>query len=77
MLNLIGQVEREKVQIYIPVNIASKLFGYNQQYLRQLLRQEKLMGIKVGQVWLIEVPSLENYLFLWTQRQDRRCGPRT
>jgi hypothetical protein len=77
MVTLIGQVEGKKVQTYIPVKVASKLSGYNPQYLRRLLRQEKLWGIKVGQLWLIEVPSLENYLSLWTQLQDKRGGPQT
>ena len=76
MFLLTGHTEGRKVQTYIPVNEACKLSGYNQQYLRRLLRQEKLEGIKVGQVWLIERLSLENHIVLGNQAQDRRCGPR-
>jgi hypothetical protein len=46
-----------------------KLSGYKQQYLRQLLRQRKLSRRKIGQVWLTEVASLENYLFTSNQSQ--------
>ena len=75
MFPLIGQANGEKVRTYIPVKAACKLSGYNKQYLRRLLRQEKLGGIKVGQVWLIEILSLENHLSLGNQGQDRRYGP--
>ena len=75
MFPLIGHTNGEKVRTYIPVKAACKLSGYNQQYLRRLLRQEKLEGIKVGQVWLIETLSLENHLSLGNRGQDRRYGP--
>ena len=65
MLALNGRFSGKKVQTYIPVKAACKLSGYNQQYLRRWLRQEKLEEIKVGQVWLIETlpgePSIITY----------------
>jgi excisionase family DNA binding protein len=61
----------------MPVKEASILVGYSQQYLRRLLRQKKLGGIKVGQVWLLEVISLDTYLALFNRVLDRRSGPRT
>jgi hypothetical protein len=75
MLALTGHNSDKEVRTYIPVKAACKLSGYDQQYLRRLLRQEKLGGIKVGQVWLIETLSLENHLSLGNQGQDRRYGP--
>ena len=75
MLALIGHTRDREVRTYIPVKAACKLSGYNQQYLRRLPRQEKLAGIKVGQMWLIETLSLENHLSLGNQGQDRRYGP--
>ena len=33
---------------------AAEYSGYNEQYLRRLLRAGRLEGIKIGQVWLIE-----------------------
>ena len=77
MFALIGQANSKKVRTYVSVKDAWKLYGYRQQYLRRLLRQKKLSGIKIGPAWLIEVPSLKNYLFLSSQSQDRRFGPRT
>ena len=77
MFSLIGQAGGKKVQTYVSVKAAWKLNGYKQQYLRRLLRQEKISGIKVGQVWLIEVSSLHKYLFLVNQPHDKRYGPRT
>ena len=77
MISLIGNYQGQETGTYIPVKEASKLIGYSQQYLRRLLRQEKLGGIKVGQVWLLEVISLDTYLALLNRVLDRRCGPRT
>ena len=77
MFALIGKSSNKKARTYIPVKAACKLSGYNQQYLRRLLRQEKLGGIKVGQVWLIETLSLENHLSLRMQGQGRRRGPQS
>jgi len=77
MLALIEQADDKKARTYISVKAAWKLYGYKEQYLRRLLRQKKLSGIKIGQAWLIEVPSLKNYLFLFNQSQDSRFGPRT
>jgi hypothetical protein len=47
MFALIGKSRNKKGRTYIPVKAACKLSGYNQQYLRRLLRQEKLGGIYV------------------------------
>jgi len=46
----------------LSVKAAAEYSGYNQQYLRRLLRLEKLAGVKLGQVWLIKMVSLESYL---------------
>ena len=35
---------------------AAEVTGYNIQYLRRLLRSGVLEGIKIGQMWLIEIP---------------------
>jgi hypothetical protein len=33
-------------------------------------------GIKIGQMWLIDIESLGKYLEHVEQTSDRRCGPR-
>jgi len=50
--------------------------GYNVQYLRRMLRSGTLKGIKIGQMWLIEIDALEAYLKRLENASDRRCGPR-
>jgi excisionase family DNA binding protein len=76
MFSLIRQYQGQEARTYILVKEASKLVGYSQQYLRRLLRQGKLGGIKVGQIWLLDVISLDTYLTLLARVLDRRCGPR-
>lgn len=59
----------------ISVKDAAKYSGYSQQYLRRLLRNKKLIGLKVGQLWLIEVESLERLLIIVINSKDQRFEP--
>jgi len=59
---------------FITVQYAAKYSGYNPQYIRRLLRNGKLEGIKIGQVWLIKLASLEEYFINSRSSNDRRCG---
>ena len=61
---------------YVPVQIAAELTGYNIQYLRRMLRSDSLKGIKIGQVWLIDMESLFTYLEYVDSTTDRRYGPK-
>ena len=61
---------------HITVQAAAEATGYNIQYLRRLLRSGALKGVKIGQMWLIEMSALENYLQHSETTSDRRCGPR-
>ena len=61
---------------HLSVKAAAETFGYNQQYLRRLLRAGRLRGVKIGQVWLIKMASLDAYLQSAKRMGDRRCGPR-
>ena len=54
----------------------SEYSGYNLQYIRQLLVSGATEGVKVGQVWLVKVASLNEYLNSVRQTRDRRFGPR-
>jgi excisionase family DNA binding protein len=47
---------------HISVKAAAEFSGYSVQYLRRFLRAGRLEGIKIGQVWLISLASLEAYL---------------
>ena len=68
-----GEIVLEK---HVPVKVASEFSGYNIQYLRRLLRSGRLEGIKIGQVWLIKLASLETYARNGQMVGDRRHGPR-
>ena len=60
----------------ITVKDAAFQSGYNIQYLRRILRSGVLSGVKIGQMWLIEMDALEAYLKRVENASDRRCGPR-
>jgi excisionase family DNA binding protein len=62
---------------HITVQEASEITGYNVQYLRRLLRAEKLDAIKVGQIWLINLASLQIYFIHAISSNDLRCGPKS
>jgi len=61
---------------HITVQSAANVTGYNIQYLRRMLRSGALKGVKIGQMWLIEMDALETYLKRVETTSDRRCGPR-
>ena len=63
------------VNNFISVKAAGEFSGYSPQYLRRLLRLGKLVGMKLGQLWLIEMESFEAYLALAKNSKDHRFGP--
>jgi len=69
--NLAGAV----LERHLSVKAAAEAFGYNEQYLRRLLRDGRLQGTRIGQVWLIRLASLEAHLRNGFSAQDRRFGP--
>jgi excisionase family DNA binding protein len=60
----------------ISVNGAAFHSGYNVQYLRRLLRDGRLTGMKLGQFWLIDKRTFEAYLENANFSQDKRFGPK-
>ena len=62
--------------VFIAVQTASNQSGYCDQYLRKMLRYEKLRGIKIGQVWLILYKSLRGYIEVVSTMEDLRYGPK-
>lgn len=60
---------------HLSVRAAAEYPGYNEQYLRRLLRAGRLDGTRIGQVWLIKLASLEAHLRNARLSQDQRCGP--
>jgi hypothetical protein len=69
----LGQIWVDK---HISVKAAAEISGYSIQYLRRLLRNDRLEGIKIGQEWLIKMASFGSYLRRGQMLYDRRHGPR-
>ena len=65
----------EFTEKYITVKSASEFSGYNQQYLRRLLRNGLFKTRKIGQIWLIDHSDFSKYLSEAKQSQDKRFGP--
>ena len=62
---------------HVSVEAATEISGYNAQYLRRLLRTGKLDGVKVGQVWLVDLDSLQEYFGHALGSNDLRYGPKS
>ena len=60
----------------ISVKAAAFLSGYNMQYLRRLIRNGRLTGMKLGQTWLMDKGTLEAYLENANHTEDKRFGPK-
>jgi len=54
------------------VQAAAGYRGYSLQYLRRLLRNGKLAGIKIGQLWLVDKGYLDTYLLDVQNATDQR-----
>jgi hypothetical protein len=67
---------KQVIANHISVEAATEISGYNAQYLRRLLRAGKLNGVKVGQVWLIHLTSLQTYFSSALSSNDMRFGPK-
>ncbi len=61
---------------YITVKTAAKISGYNQQYLRRLLRGYFLQSKRIGQLWLIDRDDFLKYLSNAKRTTDKRYGPK-
>jgi excisionase family DNA binding protein len=61
---------------HISAQIAASYSGYSLQYLRRLLRHKKLEGIKIGQLWLVEKCTFDQYIKKVQGTTDQRFGPR-
>jgi len=61
---------------HISVQVAAEYSGYGLQYLRRLLRNGKLEGIKIGQLWLVNKGALDSCLNQARNTTDQRFGPK-
>jgi len=61
---------------HISVQAVASYSGYSTQYLRRLLRNGKLEGIKIGQLWLVDKAALDLYIEQAKDATDQRFGPK-
>ena len=59
---------------FVTVQEASRISGYSQQYIRRLLRKEILGGIKIGNIWLLNLTQFQVFLQAAEQALDQRYG---
>ena len=60
---------------YLTVKSATEISGYNEQYIRRLLRNGIFKTKKIGQIWLIDYSEFVKYLSEATRTIDKRFGP--
>ena len=61
----------EATQSLISLVEAAKISGFSQGYLRRLMREGKISGIKIGRDWLTTEKAVRDYL-----STERRPGPK-
>ena len=55
---------------------ATEISGYHPVYLRELIRDGKIVGRKFGIVWQVSKQSLTAYLAEAQKSKDKRRGPK-
>jgi hypothetical protein len=63
------------VNNHISGKSTATLSGYCPQYMRRLLRIDRLTGMKVGQFWLADLEFLKEYLNRALNSKDQRFSP--
>ena len=61
---------------HISVQGAASYSGYSLQYLRRLLRNGKVEGTKIGQLWLVNKGAFDVYIAQAQDATDQRFGPK-
>jgi hypothetical protein len=59
----------------VSVQAATQVSGYSASYLRRLLRAGRLTGFRSGRIWLVDLDSLNVYLYRAISENDLRYGP--
>ena len=76
MVSSIETVTPQVLNNFISVQVAALYSGYSTQYLRRLLRNSKIVGIKLGQMWLVDKGILDLYIEKAKDATDHRFGPK-
>lgn len=62
---------------WITTDEAAEISGYHINYLRQLIRKNKIAAEKKGRDWWVDKDSLRDYMNEAQDAGDRRHGPHT
>jgi excisionase family DNA binding protein len=76
MFSINQEISPQVLNNLISVQVAASYSGYSTQYLRRLLRNGKVEGIKIGQMWLVDMDALDFYLEQAYDATDHRFGPK-
>jgi len=76
MISFNQAISPQVLNNHISVQVAASYSGYSLQYLRRLLRNSKVEGIKIGQLWLVDKGALDIYLEQAQDATDHRFGPK-
>lgn len=68
-------VDKVNLADYVTADEAAEIAGYHVNYIRRLMRAQKIKGRKHGLVWLIERDSLHAYMAKVDALGNRRFGP--
>lgn len=61
---------------WMTVDEAAELSGYHPNYLRALIRAEKIEAVKKGSSWWVSRQSVEDYVAAAKAKDDDRWGPK-
>jgi hypothetical protein len=59
----------------VTIQAATRISGYSASHLRRLLRLGRLVGVRNGRLWLVDLVSLNAYLYSAISQNDFRYGP--
>jgi excisionase family DNA binding protein len=76
MISINQAISPQVLNNHISAQVAASYSGYSLQYLRRLLRNGKLEGIKIGQLWLVEKRALDFYIEQAQHSTNHRFGPK-
>ena len=76
MISFNKTISSQVLNNHISVQVAASYSGYSLQYFRRLLRNEKLEGIKIGKLWLVDIGALDIYIEQAQGATDQRFGPK-
>lgn len=61
---------------YVSLEKASQATRYDREYLRKLAKSGTIDGVQIGDIWMVEVRSIESYRAAKPQRKPREVKQR-